>query len=92
MALAVHGFGIKNDASVRFTQRDGYPLGLGFQFISERNGTVKAGVVPGVAGAGAALVHQHNQGILVTVNQDLLHFCTWPLVAPLCQISWRLRE
>ena len=59
MALAVHGFGIKNDASVRFTQRDGYPLGLGFQFISERNGTVKAGVVPGVAGAGAALVHQH---------------------------------
>ena len=68
------GFGIKNDASVRFTQRDGCPLGLGFQFISERNGTVKAGVVPGVAGAGAALVHQHNQGILVTVNQDLLHF------------------
>lgn len=87
MALAVHGFGIKNDASVRFTQRDGPPLGLGFQFIAERNGTVKAGVVPGVAGSGAALVHQHNQGILVTVNQDLLYFCTWPLVAPLCQIS-----
>ena len=35
MALAVHGFGIKNDASVRFTQRDAPPLGLGFQFIAE---------------------------------------------------------
>ncbi len=87
MALAVHGFGIKNDASVRFTQRDAPPLGLGFQFIAERNGTVKAGVVPGVAGSSAALVHQHNQGILVTVNQDLLYFLHVAAGSALCQIS-----
>jgi len=74
VSLAVYGFSIKNDAAVRFTQRDGFPLGLGLQLVAEGHGTVEAGVVPGVAGSGAALVHQHDQGILVTVNQDLLHF------------------
>lgn len=73
MSLAVHGFGIKNNAAVRFTQRDGFALGPGLQFIAERHGTVEAGVVTGVAGSGAALVHQHDQGVLVTVDQYLLH-------------------
>ena len=87
MALAVHGFGIKNNASVRFTQRDA-PLGLGFQFIAERNGTVKAGVVPGVAGLPAP--HWSTSTIRASWSQSTricFYFCTWPLVAPLCQIS-----
>ena len=36
MALAVHGFGIKNNASVRFTQRD---APWGWAFSSSPNGT-----------------------------------------------------
>ena len=35
MALAVHGLGVKNNASVGFAQRDGLPLRLRLQFLAE---------------------------------------------------------
>lgn len=93
MALAVHGLGVKNNASVGFAQRDGLPLRLRLQFLAEGHGTDRSREWCPVWQAPAP--HWSTSTIRASWSQSIricFTFCTWPLVAPLCQISWRLRE